>query len=85
MDDKTYLQRLSDGDIEAFRLVCLRCAPRVESFALKILKNIREAQNVSQNVFAKIRLQRELFDGLRCIVRTELLGISAAARYLHPT
>ena len=49
-DEKDILQRMSSGDSDAFRLVFLKYAPRVEAFAMKMLKNIHEAQDVSQNI-----------------------------------
>ena len=57
-EEKEILQRLSRGDSDAFRTVFMKYAPRVESFAMKMLKNIHEAQDVSQNIFTKLWLQR---------------------------
>ena len=57
-DEKDILRRMSSGDSDAFRLVFLKYAPRVEAFAMKMLKNIHEAQDVSQNIFTKLWMQR---------------------------
>ena len=57
-DEKNILRRMSGGDSDAFRLVFLKYAPRVEAFAMKMLKNIHEAQDVSQNIFTKLWMQR---------------------------
>ncbi|WP_295939566.1 RNA polymerase sigma-70 factor [uncultured Alistipes sp.] len=58
-EEKDILRRISQGDSDAFRVVFLKYAPRVEAFAMKILKNIHEAQDVSQNIFIKLWAQRE--------------------------
>lgn len=57
-DEKDILRRMSGGDSDAFRLIFLKYAPRVEAFAMKMLKNIHEAQDVSQNIFTKLWMQR---------------------------
>ena len=59
-DEKDILRRMSSGDSDAFRLVFLKYAPRVEAFAMKMLKNIHEAQDVSQNIFTKLWMQRQI-------------------------
>lgn len=56
--EKDILRRLSGGDGDAFRSVYVRYAPRVEAFARKMLKDPWEAQDVSQNIFAKLWAQR---------------------------
>lgn len=56
--EEDILRRLSTGDSDAFRIIFIKYAPRVEAFALKMLKNIHEAQDVSQNIFTKLWAQR---------------------------
>ena len=56
---KIFLRRMSRWDSDAFP-ACLPeiRPPRVEAFAMKMLKNIHEAQDVSQNIFTKLWMQR---------------------------
>lgn len=63
-EEKDILRRVSGGDSDAFRLIFLKYAPRVEAFAMKMLKNIHEAQDVSQNIFTKLWMQRSELAGV---------------------
>ena len=66
-EEKDILRRVSGGDSDAFRLIFLKYAPRVEAFAMKMLKNIHEAQDVSQNIFTKLWMQRSELAGVRSL------------------
>lgn len=66
-EEKEILQRLSVGDADAFRTIFVRYAPRVEGFALKMLKDLHQAQDVSQNIFAKLWAQRAVLERVQSL------------------
>ena len=67
------MQRLSEGDEKAFRELFESYYPKVRAFVDCIVKESDTAEDIAQDIFAKIWERREIFWG----------GGSAVVRRLH--
>ncbi len=53
------IQRLSEGEADAMDVLYMRYAPKVRLFALQMLKNPADAEDITHDVFLKIWEQRK--------------------------
>lgn len=60
------MQRLSEGDEKAFRELFESYYPKVRAFVDCIVKESDTAEDIAQDIFAKIWERREIFWGGKC-------------------
>ncbi|MGM9811480.1 MAG: RNA polymerase sigma-70 factor [Muribaculaceae bacterium] len=63
-DLKQLLNSIAAGDEQAYKTLFYMYYPRVRAFALGMLKNIDDADDLAQMVMMKVWLKRELFSGV---------------------
>ena len=63
-DSKDIFSRLAHGDQEAFRTVFREFYPKVNSFVTRILQGGRDPEEVVQQIFIKIWLNREKLENV---------------------
>ncbi len=78
-DDLWLLQRIRNGDQEAFQTLYRRYANAVYSMALRVTQNPELAEEVAQDVFMKIWHKHHLYDEKRGRFGTWLLSITRFA------
>src|SRR5260370_28072898 len=74
--DDALLQRIGDGCEECFALLFHRYFRQVFALTFKILRERSEAEDILQEVFLAIFLQRERFDPAKGSVKTSILQFS---------
>lgn len=88
LSDETLIHNITDGCCECFSVLFERYCRRVISVAFRILRDQQEAEDIAQEVFLAIFLQRERFDESRGSVKTWILQFAyfkslLRRRYLH--
>ena len=73
LSDETLIHNITEGCCECFSLLFERYCRRVISVAFRILRDRQEAEDIAQEVFLAIFLQRERFDESRGSVKTWIL------------
>lgn len=63
-DVKQLLNSIAAGDEQAYKTLFYMYYPRVRAFALGMLKNVDDADDLAQMVMMKVWLKRELFSGV---------------------
>jgi RNA polymerase sigma-70 factor, ECF subfamily len=71
--DETLIHNITDGCCECFSALFERYCRRVLSVAFRILRDQHEAEDITQEVFLAIFLQRERYDETRGSVKTWIL------------
>lgn len=64
-NEQLLVEKLSQGNHEAFRLLFMRYYPKVRSFVYGLLKSEEDAEDVTQEIFAKIWSNRSSFTTVR--------------------
>ena len=62
--EQELLLKIAEGDAKSFRALYNLCSPKVYGFALRIVKSTDLAEEVVQEVFIKLWLNRELLAGV---------------------
>lgn len=65
--DQNFKIAMSQGDRDAFKVIFKAFYSKVHHFALLLLKNDDDAKDVSQMVFAKLWIKRELIVGINSL------------------
>ena len=73
LSDETLLHNITRGCCECFAVLFERYCRHVISIAFRILRDRQEAEDIAQEVFLAIFLQRERFDQSRGSVKTWIL------------
>jgi RNA polymerase sigma-70 factor (ECF subfamily) len=73
LSDEALIHNITDGCCECFSQLFERYCRRVISVAFRILRDRHEAEDIAQEVFLAIFLQRERFDESRGSVKTWIL------------
>ena len=76
VDDATLLQRVTQGDREAFMELYQRYANLVYSMALRVVRDQQMAEEVAQDVFLKIWQKGALYDPARGRFSSWLLSVT---------
>ena len=61
---KQLLNSIAEGDERAYKTLFYMYYPRIRAFALGMLKNADDADDLAQMVMMKVWLKRDLFDGV---------------------
>lgn len=88
MIDKLHIEDIRKGDLKAFEAFFNHYYARVRNFACGMVKDIDEAENIAQNVFMKIWINRRKLSTEKSmdsyvftIVRNEILDSFRSASY----
>jgi len=73
LSDETLVHNITRGCCDCFAVLFERYCRQVISIAIRILRDRQEAEDIAQEVFLAIFLQREQFDESRGSVRTWIL------------
>jgi RNA polymerase sigma-70 factor, ECF subfamily len=73
LSDETLVHNITSGCCDCFAVLFERYCRQVISIAIRILRDRQEAEDIAQEVFLAIFLQREQFDESRGSVRTWIL------------
>src|SRR5574344_1627373 len=60
-NEEQLVKRLSEGDEKAFRVLFMRYYPKIRCFLNGLLKSETEAEDLTQDVFVKIWMNRTRF------------------------
>lgn len=63
--DRTYLQKIAEGDKSTFDYLFLVFYPRVKTFILNLVKNEDDAQDMAQDIFLKIWNNRKILPEIK--------------------
>lgn len=88
LSDESLVHNITEECCECFSILFERYCRRVISVAFRILRDRHEAEDIAQEVFLAIFLQRERFDESRGSVKTWILQFAyfkslLRRRYLH--
>ncbi len=75
-DDAVLLQRIAQGDRDAFMELYQRYANLVYSMALRVVGDSQTAEEITQDVFMKVWQKGALYDGSRGRFSTWLLSVT---------
>ena len=65
LSEQEILQKLAEGNQEAFRAIFMRYYPKIRGFVFGLLKSDDDAEDVTQEIFARVWLKRESFAEVR--------------------
>lgn len=60
-EERIWMARLAEGDWRSFQLLFARYYPKVRVFLYNLLKNWDDADDVAQEIFAKVWVRRDAF------------------------
>lgn len=63
--EKIILKKVSEGDKDAFREIFEYYYPKTRVFLEQFISNVEEAQDLAQNIFIKVWLQRSILVDIR--------------------
>ena len=63
--EKIILKKVSEGDEDAFREIFEYYYPKTRVFLEQFISNVEEAQDLAQNIFIKVWLQRSILVDIR--------------------
>ncbi|MDR1527007.1 MAG: RNA polymerase sigma-70 factor [Dysgonamonadaceae bacterium] len=66
-EEKIWIEKLAAGDPDAFRHLFMRYYPKVKFFILQLVKSESVAEDLSQDVFERIWINREYLTNLKSL------------------
>lgn len=84
LNEQELLHRLAEGNQEAFRRIFMHYYPKIRGFILGLLKSEEDAEDLAQEIFAKLWSKRESFAEVRNLgVYLFVLSRNTAYNYIE--